>query len=127
MFDALNQCAPGPIRIRATLNYVGRPGSIEENFDKKRGGHKVYVTKIINEAKMLISMENPKNKVKLTALLKPLRDRKDVICNLDGEILAMSTDGEIEGEIMTSGDCLPSTDETIFGITDTLEKIWIDK
>ena len=88
------------IRIRANVH---RSGSIEENFVKRnKDGHKAYLTKIINEAKMLISMENPKNKVKVTAYLKTVCDRKYVINNLDNEILALFTRDEIEAEIITS-------------------------
>ena len=97
------------------------PEALKNILIKKRGGHKAYMTKIMNEAAMLISTENPKNKVK-----KTLSKRKDVISNLDNEVLSMLNDDEIEAEIMTSGDYLMSIDETIFGVADALERLTLN-
>ena len=58
--------------------------------------------------------------------MKTLSDRKDVISNLDNEVLSMLNDDEIEAEIMTSGDYLMSIDETIFGVADALERLTLN-
>ena len=87
----------------------------------KRGGHKAYATKLMNEAKLLC--ESGENRGKLNAYLKSLNERKDVIAALDDEILGLLTVDEFETEIVASGDYQTSINVVIFSITDALENI----
>ena len=86
----------------------------KKSLKARRGGHKAYATKVMTEVKSLISNENPRNRAKLTAFLKTLTDRKDVIASLDNEILGTVTDEEMEEEIMSSGDYALSLEESTF-------------
>ena len=86
----------------------------------KRRGHKAYATKLMNDAKLLLSSDNP-SRVKLTTFLKTLTDRKEIIVTLDNEILSTLIEAEMTDEIMTSGDYIMSIDEVIFSISDVLD------
>ena len=65
----------------------------------KRGGHKAYATKTMNDAKQLVAGVYSTHRVKLMTYLKILRERKDVIMLLN-EILGMLNPNEYEEEIM---------------------------
>ena len=70
----------------------------------KRGGHKAYATKIVNEADKLCKELNPEHRPTLHAYLKTLSDRKEVIVALDDDILGLLSTDEMEQEVMTSGE-----------------------
>ena len=77
--------------------------TVKKTLVAKRGGHKGYATKIMKEARTQISSDKP-NKARLSAYMKGLQERKDLISKLDNEIIVMCDDEEMGDEIMSSGD-----------------------
>ena len=71
----------------------------------------------MNDIKLLISNEDPRNQTMLSAFLNCLTERKDIITSLNNEVLAVLMHDEIEDVIMISGDYLMSIEEVVFGIT----------
>ncbi len=89
----------------------------------KRGGHKAYATKIVNESDKLCKEVNPDHRPTLHAYLKTLNDRRDIIVALDDEILGLMSTDDMEEEVMTSGEYQTNLELAIFNITDALERM----
>ena len=94
----------------------------KKSLTAKRIGHKSYATKCTNAAKLLLESKDGENRVKLTTYLKIISERKYIIAGLDNEILDVLDPSEYETEILSSGDYQLSLEETIFNITDVLDK-----
>ena len=92
---------------------------------KRRGGHRAYVTKIINEVTDIVPTSTPEEKFKLTAYLKILEDRKNIINDLDNQVLAELGEDEIEKDIIESGDFHMTIEETLIALTDNIERLTV--
>lgn len=71
---------------------------------QKRPGHRLYATKLKRDADQIIKDFDSSNENKLKQIKISLRDRMDIIRNLDEAVLdALEKDEEIEEEISDAG------------------------
>ena len=72
---------------------------------KIRGGHRAYVTKVINKSKDILSnYDATLHREKIQQFRLTLRERSDIIKSLDATILDAVKDTEIDTEIEESGE-----------------------
>ena len=94
-------------------------GVAKDSLIAKRGGHRSYATKLLSDVSTLV---DSKSRAKLTARLKALKDRKEILEKFDAEVFdTLSTEDEFTKEIEESGTYVLRIDEAIFAITDALE------
>lgn len=71
---------------------------------QKRQGHRLYAGKLMGDAEKIINDFDPANESKLKQIKISLRDRLDIVRNLDEAVLdALEKDDEIEEEINDAG------------------------
>ena len=97
--------------------------SQDKNIPAQRRGNKAYATKLMNEVDGLLPTITKNDRVKMITYINALKNRSELIQRLDELILeSLTTDDEIENEIMSSSDYHTKIEERIIALTEALER-----
>ena len=95
-----------------------------KNITAGRKGHRLYATKIMNEASQLVEENTPDNRIRMIAITKLLAERCETIEEFDNKILsALTDDAEIEEEVLIGGDYRMRMQENLVVLSEVIEKL----